>query len=149
MIEGVEVKMGIYRHWKGGLYQVLGLAHDANAESLVLHTHTGWCTEMPGDAPDERTVVVYMPLQLNAAHLGPRMAVRTLEDWLAWVHDDGSVCEHVVRAEGVWCHCDRTLPTQGFGQRFEYLGQVLTAEMLEAAHGGRSVAPSQTEGAGD
>jgi hypothetical protein len=53
--------MGIYRHYKGPLYQVLGLAHDANNE--------------------DRVCVVYFGLQLDGAHLGPRLAVRTLEDF--------------------------------------------------------------------
>lgn len=60
-----QLKMGIYRHYKGQLYQVIGIAHDANDE--------------------DRTCVVYIGLQLDAAHLGPRMAVRTLKDFLAYV----------------------------------------------------------------
>src|SRR5438067_991443 len=95
--------MGVYRHYKGPLYLVLGLAHDAN--ELVAgsreHDWTGpgpigdrtckhcgqdprtwsgeWCESVP------RTVVVYVGLQLDAAHLGPRLAVRTLEDFQSWV----------------------------------------------------------------
>jgi hypothetical protein len=59
----VHVPPGTYRHFKkGDLYRVLGLGHDANDES--------------------RTVVVYEPLYERS---GPPLAVRTVEDFLAWV----------------------------------------------------------------
>lgn len=53
-----DLRAGVYRHWKGQPYQVLGYAHDANYEN--------------------RDIVVYMGLELNQAHLGPRLAVRTV-----------------------------------------------------------------------
>jgi hypothetical protein len=56
---------GVYRHYKGPLYLVMGLAHDANE--------------------DGRVAVLYVPLQLDDAHPGPRLAVRTLEDFRAIV----------------------------------------------------------------
>jgi hypothetical protein len=57
---------GVYRHYKADRhYLVLGLAHDAN--------------------DDARTAVVYVPLYVDAAEPGPRLAVRTLEDFTAWV----------------------------------------------------------------
>ena len=60
------VPAGVYRHYKAERYYlVLGLGHDAN--------------------DDDRTVVVYVPLYVDAAEPGPRLAVRTLEDFLAWV----------------------------------------------------------------
>lgn len=93
-----QVKMGIHRHYKGPLYQVLGTAHDAND-------------------PD-RTAVVYFGLELNGAHLGPRLAVRTVEDFNGYVHpDDGSACENG--------HCVRSR------ERFLFLGQELEAWMIE------------------
>ena len=54
-----ELPAGVWRHWKGQEYLVLGLGHDA-------------------DVPD-RTVVVYVPLY---AVPGPRLAVRTVEGFL-------------------------------------------------------------------
>jgi len=54
-----ELQAGVWRHWKGGDYLVLGLAHDADV--------------------DGRTVVVYVPLYDVP---GPRLAVRTLEAFL-------------------------------------------------------------------
>lgn len=78
------VHMGIYRHYKGPLYQVFGLTHDANEEG--------------------RICVLYIGLQLDGAHLGPRCAVRTLEDFNGWL--------------------DRAT------KRFTYLGPELTEEML-------------------
>lgn len=54
-----ELKAGVWRHWKGADYLVLGLGHDAD--------HDG------------RTVVVYVPLYDVP---GPRLAVRTVEGFL-------------------------------------------------------------------
>jgi hypothetical protein len=56
------MRPGTYQHWKGPQYLVLGLGHDANDE--------------------RRTTVVYLPLYPVD---GPPFAVRTLEDFLAWV----------------------------------------------------------------
>jgi hypothetical protein len=56
-----EFKAGIYRHYKGPLYLVLGLAHDANQE--------------------DRTAIVYIGLELDQAHTGPRFAIRTYDDF--------------------------------------------------------------------
>jgi hypothetical protein len=58
----VPVISGTYEHWKGPQYLVLGLGHDANDET--------------------RTTVVYVPLYPVD---GPPFAVRTLEDFTAWV----------------------------------------------------------------
>lgn len=58
----MDVTPGTYQHWKGPEYLVLGLAHDAN--------------------DDARTAVVYVPLYPVD---GPPFAVRTVEDFLAWV----------------------------------------------------------------
>jgi hypothetical protein len=61
-----DVPAGVYRHYKAERYYlVLGRGHDAN--------------------DDARTVVVYVPLYVDAAEPGPRLAVRTVEDFLAWV----------------------------------------------------------------
>jgi hypothetical protein len=57
---------GVYRHYKAErFYLVLGLGHDANDET--------------------RTVVIYVPLYVSEQEPGPRLAVRTLEDFVAWV----------------------------------------------------------------
>lgn len=110
-----ELRMGIYRHYKGPLYQVIGLAHDANADTLtVANDAHHWDEDNYRSIPlGERTVVVYFPLQLDGAHLGPRMAVRTLEDFTAVLDTD---------------------PRENSGltsePRFEYLGPELTAGML-------------------
>jgi hypothetical protein len=100
-----EIKMGIYRHYRGPLYQVLGLAHDANALG-------------------DRTVVIYIGLQLDKAHLGPRLAVRNLKEgddpFLDWVDDEAA--PSMVFADGTERRAWR---------RFTYLGPELTAEMLE------------------
>jgi hypothetical protein len=89
------LKMGLYRHYKGQLYQVLGLAHDANSP--------------------ERTCVVYFGLQLDGAHLGPRLAVRNLES------GDDPFFDWVVSPDG----------TSPAVPRFDYLGPELTQEMLD------------------
>lgn len=62
----IDVPAGVYRHYQAERYYlVLGLGHDAN--------------------DDARTVVVYVPLYMSQAEPGPRLAVRTLEDFTAWV----------------------------------------------------------------
>jgi hypothetical protein len=133
----MTIQLGIYRHHKGPLYQVLGLAHDANAEDLLERdTETNaFClhegkTRVATKPLGARTVVVYIPLQLDGAHLGPRMAVRTLEDFEAWVHrSDENGCG---RPQGSICtdsphewNNPRTVQ-----RRFAYLGPVLTEAML-------------------
>lgn len=83
---------GIYKHWKGPLYLVLGIAHDANEE--------------------DRTAVVYVPLELNKAHRGPRLAIRTLEDFMSDVH--------------IWtletCGQDENCHNQAHEPRFAFVG---------------------------
>lgn len=114
-----SMRMGIWKHYKGPLYQVLGLAHDANH--------------------DDRTVVVYMPLQLNGAHLGPRMAVRTIEDFEAVVHvsragDNWPVCPGLGHC-GLIKNEDGSVDMDHYDRlhrpRFVFLGPVLTSEMME------------------
>lgn len=66
-----DILAGVYRHYKGPLYLVLGLAHDANAEEFFT------ADEEKYFPTGDRAVVVYVPLQLDGAHTGPRMAIRT------------------------------------------------------------------------
>lgn len=70
---------GIYQHYKGHLYLVLGLGHDANADDLAVGApnYPGYWKQIEGG----REVVVYVPLQLDDAHAGARLAVRTAEDF--------------------------------------------------------------------
>lgn len=56
---------GVYRHYKGPLYLVLGYGRDSNYEG--------------------RTVVVYIGLQLDDAKPGPRINVRTAEEFFGMV----------------------------------------------------------------
>jgi hypothetical protein len=65
-----DLKAGVYRHYKRHLYLVLGYGHDSNYEG--------------------RDVVVYVGLELDDAKTGPRLAVRTVEDFFATVQPDGS-----------------------------------------------------------
>jgi hypothetical protein len=73
-----ELRAGIYRHFKGALYEVLGECHDANNET--------------------RQCVLYVPL---APVSGPRCAVRTREDFEALVctsnTHEGDECVYVPR----------------------------------------------------
>jgi hypothetical protein len=121
-----ELPSGVYRHYKGHLYQVLGYGHDANTlggettyDDTVIGTHS---TEACGWLPlDERMVVVYIGLEMTDAQLGPRLAVRTADDFHAIVHLSGSKrgtkCEHV--GEGsTWCPDAES----AVAKRFTYLG---------------------------
>lgn len=87
------LRSGVYRHYKGPLYQVFCYGHDAQDET--------------------RTVVIYIGLQLDDAHKGPRAAVRTAEDFFMLV------CSSCGKA---W-ECDTQHPgTAEPVPRFEYLG---------------------------
>lgn len=87
-----DLQAGVYRHYKGHHYLVLGYGHDAN------------------DA--DREVVVYVGLELDGAKQGPRLAVRTADDFLADV--DPATGESPVE----WS--DDLVP------RFEYVGPAWT-----------------------
>jgi len=64
-----ELQAGIYRHYKGHHYLVLGRAADSS---------------IPG-----RSVVVYVGLELEGASPGPRMHVREYEEFFSWVSHKG------------------------------------------------------------
>lgn len=132
-MSGNELKAGIYRHYKGPLYLVLGIAHDANAEDLVHVSDISLRNEEYNEL-GERTVVVYVPLQLDGAHRGPRMAVRTLADFVEPVCPFNRAIEDgngyaVIGHE--WCgqpDCTKH-PAWAQVSRFTYLGSELTQEM--------------------
>jgi hypothetical protein len=56
-----ELPAGVYRHYKGHYYLVIGYGHDSNYE--------------------DRHVVVYVGLELDDAKQGPRLNVRTVADF--------------------------------------------------------------------
>lgn len=126
-----ELRAGIYRHYKGPLYQVLGYAHDANADTLYDQKGVRR-RETHGEMPDplgERNVVVYLGLELTEAHVGPRLAVRNVsggDAFFDWLHpDDWTVCpEHVPYGVGnaVECDCPHYPGFTPLVQRFAYVG---------------------------
>lgn len=79
-----DLPAGVYKHYKGHLYQVLGYGHDAN--------------------DTDRRVVVYIGLHTLIGHVGPRLSCRTAvsddpdeDTFFDWVHlDDGSKCHEKV-----------------------------------------------------
>jgi hypothetical protein len=88
-----DLRAGVYRHWKGRYYLVMGYAHDANADTLGSWTairkqydldHTALAHGRPGPL-GERVVVVYIGLELDDAHKGPRLAVRDVDDFFRLV----------------------------------------------------------------
>lgn len=119
-----DIKAGVYRHYKGPLYLVLGLAHDANAEELARWDpdHYDGVHQRPQESLGEREVVVYVGLQLDTAHTGARLAVRTAEDFFARVCGNRN-CPHFGEAGGCdngpgHCRCNATHAVQ----RFKYVG---------------------------
>lgn len=85
-----DLRAGVYRHVKGEHYLVIGYAHDANADTLGDVTAVeplGFAKGFGIKPLGERAVVVYIPLYLNDDHTGPRMAVRTVENFFEWVCD--------------------------------------------------------------
>lgn len=98
-----SITYGVYRHYKGYHYLVLGIASDSNADEF--HSDSSRADAFSADPlfPDGRLVVVYVGLQVEAAKDGPRMHVRTLSDFNALVHlPDGSECTHV-GSSSTWC----------------------------------------------
>lgn len=85
-----QVLSGIYQHYKGKHYQVLGPAADSNE--------------------DGRVVIVYIGLELDGARPGPRMHVRTAQDFYAIV--DKTTGEIM----------DYPYPTSACPRRFTYVG---------------------------
>lgn len=70
------MKAGLYRHYKGGTYLVLGIAHDANADELW-----SWPVSESESRPIlQREVVVYVGLD-RGDKPGTPMAVRTVKDF--------------------------------------------------------------------
>lgn len=123
-----DLLAGVWRHYKGPLYLVLGLAHDANAEDLYDRDVSGMAGDFGYSALGEREVIVYVPLQLDGAHTGPRLAVRTRADFFAEVCIDVG-CDrygtkprlyHVLHVEAD--RQGRTLLSCRFSTRFTYLG---------------------------
>jgi hypothetical protein len=96
------LRAGIYRHYKGNLYQVLGYGHDANADEFYSRyspSGDGRDIQAVRAFPVGRDVVIYIGLQLDGAHTGPRLAVRTATDFNAEVHlgnpdryEEGTAC---------------------------------------------------------
>ncbi len=73
-----DLLAGVYRHWKGPLYLVLGYGGDAN--------------------DDRRKLVVYVGLELTeTARPGPRFRVRDVGDFFAWVQPDDEKPDRVRR----------------------------------------------------
>lgn len=89
--EDLSLRLGVYRHYKQHPYLTLGLGLDL-AE--------------PG-----RVVAVYIGLELDEAHVGPRLAIRSLNDFKAWVNPDTGVA---------FDHRSDTPP--GLVLRFDYIG---------------------------
>jgi hypothetical protein len=91
-----DLPAGVWRHYKGPLYQVLGYGHDAN------------------DA--NRAVVIYIGLQLDQAKTGPRLAVRTAEDFHAIVNrSTGEAVDH-------------PYPSPDYPRRFTYIAADWTGQ---------------------
>jgi hypothetical protein len=102
---------GVHQHYKGPLYLPLGYGHDANIAG--------------------REGVVYLGLELDDAHPGPRLAFRTattiepdVDAWWDYLHvRDRSKCQHH-SGDGA---CKKGLETV---PRFGYLGPGFEPYML-------------------
>lgn len=83
-----DLPSGIYRHWKGHFYFVFGYGHDANSDSLFeqVGAYDFHRIDTTEDGEDTvRAVVVYIGLELTGVNRGPRLAVRTAEDFFKTV----------------------------------------------------------------
>lgn len=102
LVPSRDILSGLYQHYKGGYYLVLGLAH---------HSET------------METMVVYVPLYVRE---GPRMAVRPVEMFFGVVEE---VCPRSFgfhhktqkQADQYWCFdCERVYEPSV--KRFVYIG---------------------------
>lgn len=121
------LRAGIYEHYKNHLYNTLGYAHDANADNLWVPDGNGGFRKL-----GERAVVVYFGLQLDDAHAGPRLAVRTADDFFAYVDPrDGSPMPQSVVEE---CHGSiHQVEVRGYRPRFTWRGSSYNPGMMEPA----------------
>ena len=109
-----DLLTGVYRHYKGPLYLVLGYGHDADADKWFDAHEERWF-------PDgERTVVIYVGLQLDDAHTGARLAVRTAEWFFEGVCPLPECPRYGTEVDGPFDACVRckSAPVQ----RFTYVG---------------------------
>lgn len=101
-----DLKAGVYQHYKGEHYLVLGYAHDASIDQWQSYS--------------ERMVVVYVPLYVSIGlDPSPRMAVRDVDDFFfehmhGGLNDDGPM----------WTECRPGCPGEkdAHRPRFRYIG---------------------------
>lgn len=123
----VALPAGVYQHWKGPLYLVLGLAHDANADELYRYDYNPDSNGRSLTPLGEREVVVYVGLQLDAAHEGARLAVRTLQDFFA------HVCVADTNGDGDCASCARLGDASPCRvRRFSYVGPRFVVGMVSS-----------------
>lgn len=123
-----DLPAGVYRHYKGPLYLVLGYGHDANADTIG----DTWDEDHgnPYLVPfGERAVVVYVGLELTDAHTGPRLGIRNVKGkdaFFDWLHPDNwSVCPDWVPygiGNAVECDCPHYPEFTPLVRRFAYMG---------------------------
>lgn len=117
-IPRIELKMGVYRHYKGERYLVLGLARDANADGGRNEASLWVSHPRATTALQTRTVVVCVQLNPN---LGSKFEVRTRDDFTAWLKlNDG---QPTTVLEDEWRqYVPEQMHHYGWVQRFAYLG---------------------------
>lgn len=128
-----KAKHGIWRHYKGPLYQVFAVGHDADADVLtVANDAEFWDEDNFRSIPlGERLVVIYVGLQLDGAHLGPRVSIRTLHWFLGKKVVPGPVAKDwVEREHRVAVRYGEVEEDLWEVDRFVYLGPELTTAML-------------------
>lgn len=99
-----DLRAGVYRHWKGPLYNVLGYSHNASDEN--------------------RPQVLYSGLELDQAHTGPRFATRDVDDFNAYVCTMHGVEWHSDEHAEMVAEDPRRCPDDAMVARFAYLGPV-------------------------
>lgn len=108
-----DLPAGVYQHYKGPLYQVLGYGHDAN--------------------DDGRLVVIYIGIQLQGRHVGPHLATRTamsdlldVDAFFDFVHPVDESNERPAGSKCLDYHC----PCKQRVRRFSYIGPGITEAQL-------------------
>lgn len=107
---------GVYQHYKGQLYQVLGYSQDSSNH----------------EDPQYQVCVVYIPLYLAD---GLRIRHRNANEFHEWVHQDTGLPvskEDDMASQG----SAADLRTKGYRPRFEYIGAQLEQEDVDDARRG-------------
>lgn len=102
--EPIELRSGVYRHYKGPLYQVIGYSHNAS--------------------DDNNIQVLYIGLEISPDKPGPRWATRDWIDFFATVCPQHGGVDAYSNEHGTLALMGMKCAPQEWVERFTYMGPV-------------------------